>query len=121
MYSIDYKQRAVAFKDEGHTFKEFKEAFNIPPETYYLWKEKLENGYYDKKIIRERKRKIDKNELKQALIEKPDAYLWELAEQCGCTATAVFYALKELTITRKKRPLPIEKSPKSNVKSIRIG
>jgi hypothetical protein len=36
MYSIDYKQRAVAFNDEGHTFKELKEAFNIPPETYYL-------------------------------------------------------------------------------------
>jgi hypothetical protein len=27
MYSIDYKQRAVAFKDEGHTLKELKEAF----------------------------------------------------------------------------------------------
>jgi putative heme iron utilization protein len=66
-------------------------------------------------------KKIDKNELKQALIEKPDTYLWELAEQCGCTATAVFYALKKLTITRKKRALPIPKSPKSNVKNIRIG
>jgi hypothetical protein len=29
MYSIDYK---------------------IPPETYYVWKEKIENGYYDKKL-----------------------------------------------------------------------
>jgi transposase len=121
MYSIDYKQRTIAFKDEGHTFKELKEAFNIPPETYYLWKEKLENGYYDKKIIRERKRKIDKNELKQALIEKPDAYLRELAEQFGCTAAAVFYALKKLNITRKKRPLPIPKSPESSVKNIRVG
>jgi hypothetical protein len=44
--------------------------------------------------------------------------LGELAEQCGCTATAVFYALIKLTITRKKRPLPIEKSPKNNVKRI---
>jgi transposase-like protein len=50
MYSNDYKRRAVAFKDEGHTFKELKEAFNIPPETYYVWKEKIENGYYDKKV-----------------------------------------------------------------------
>jgi transposase len=107
MYSIDYKRRTVAFKDEGHTFKELKEAFTIPPETYYLWKEKIENGCYDRKIIRERTRNIDKHELKQALIEKPDAYVGELAEQFGCTAAAVFYALKKLNITRKKRPVPI--------------
>jgi transposase len=92
----------VAFKDEGHTFKELKEAFKIPPETYYLWKEKLENGYYDKKIVRERRRKINKNELKQAITERPDSFLWELAERFGCTATAAFYALIKLNITRKK-------------------
>ncbi|MDR2923017.1 MAG: helix-turn-helix domain containing protein [Treponema sp.] len=44
MYSNDYRQRAVVYKDEGHTFNELKEAFQIPPETYYLWKERLENG-----------------------------------------------------------------------------
>jgi transposase-like protein len=38
MYSKDYRQRAVAYKDEGHTFKELKEAFDIPPETYYQWR-----------------------------------------------------------------------------------
>jgi transposase len=102
MYSNDYRRCSVAFKDEGHTFNELKEAFQIPPETYYLWKERLENGYYDKKITRERRRKIDKNELKQAITEKPDAYLWELAEKFGCTATAVFYALRKMNITRKK-------------------
>jgi transposase-like protein len=40
-YSIDYKKRAVAYKQEGHTFKQLREAFDIPPETYYIWKEKL--------------------------------------------------------------------------------
>jgi transposase len=99
---MDYRQRALAYKDEGHTFKELREAFKIPPETYYKWKRNLENGYYDKKIIRERKRKIDKEELKKAVAEKPDIYLRELAEKFGCKESSVFRALKKLKITRKK-------------------
>jgi hypothetical protein len=34
MYSIDFIKRAVAYKEEGHTFKELKDTFNIPSETY---------------------------------------------------------------------------------------
>jgi transposase-like protein len=112
-YSRDYKQRAVAYKQEGHTFKQLREAFGIPPETYYDWKEKLESGYYEIPIKRERKRKIDKDMLRQAVARQPDAYLYELAEQFNCTASAVFYALAKLNITRKKRLLPIRKNRKS--------
>jgi len=93
---MDYRMRAVAYKDEGHTFKELKEVFKIPAQTYYQWKEKFQNGYYETKIIRERKRKIDKGELKQAIAKKPDAYLHELADKFNCTESAVFYALKRL-------------------------
>ena len=117
-YSIDYKKRAVAYKQDGHTFKELHEAFKIPPETYYTWKSKLENGYYNTKIKFERKRKIDKAELKQAVEERPDAYLIELAELFQCSPQAVFYALRKLNITLKKRPLPIQKNLMKNVRNI---
>jgi transposase-like protein len=119
-YSMDYRERAVAYKQEGHTFKQLREAFGIPSETYYQWREKLADGYYQTPIKRERVRKIDKAVLRQAVADRPDAFLKEYAGQFGCTATAVFYALKKLNITRKKRPLPIPKSPKSGVKNIRI-
>jgi len=46
--------------------------FKIPPETYYLYKEKLENGYSGEKVFRERKRKIDKDILRQAVKDNPD-------------------------------------------------
>jgi transposase len=103
-YSKDYKERAVAYKQEGHTFKQLREAFDIPPLTYYDWKEKLESGYYDVTIKRERTGKIDKEKLKQAVARRPDAYLYELAEPFGCTPQAVFYMLETLHITLKKRP-----------------
>jgi transposase-like protein len=113
-YSIDYKRRAVAYKQEGHTFKQLREAFGIPSETYYDWKKKLESGYYEAKTKQERNRKIDKDLLRQAVAQQPDAYLSELAKQFDCTATAVFYALEKLNITRKKRSLPIRKNRKNN-------
>ena len=106
-YSMDYKKRAVAYKQEGHTFQQLREAFGIPSETYYQWEQKLRSGYYETPIKRERKRKIDKEALRQAVQDKPDAFLKEYAEQFGCTPTAVFYALEKLDITRKKRLSPI--------------
>jgi hypothetical protein len=48
--------------------------------------------------------------LRQAVADKPDAFLTEYAEQFGCTATAVCYALAKLGITRKKAFTYYEKS-----------
>jgi hypothetical protein len=52
--------------------------------------------------------------VKHAVAEKPGAYLKELAEPFNCTAMAVFYALENLSMARKKRPLPATKNPQSN-------
>lgn len=49
MYSIDFKKQAVKYKENGHTFKELNEAFNISAQTYYDWKKKFEQGYFEKK------------------------------------------------------------------------
>jgi len=115
---MDFRLRAAAYKDEGHTFDELYEALKIPAQTYYNWKRRLESGYYEKTIVRTRKRKIAKDELKKAVEQKPDAYLRELAEKFDCSATAVSKALKKLNITRKKSASAITKNRK---KSARIS
>jgi len=120
-YSIDFIKRAVAFRQEGHTFAQLREAFDIPSATYYDWEAKLNNGHFDITIKRERNRKIDKETLKQAVAERPDAFLKEYAEQFSCTPTAVHYALKKLNITRKKRLLPILKNPRRSGRSLPHG
>ena len=110
-YNIEFIKRAVTYKQNGHSFKELREAFDIPPETYYIWESRLESGYYEiKKGIQERKRKIDREQLKNAVANKPDAYLYELAELFNCSPQAIFYMLQKLNITLKKRPLPIVKN-----------
>jgi len=58
----------------------------------------------DGKVKRQRKCKIDREKLRQAVAEKPDAYLLrELAKQFDCTSQAVFYMLRKLGITLKKK------------------
>lgn len=52
MYSIDFKKQAVKYKENGHTFKELNEAFNISAQTYYDWKKKFEQGFYQREHAR---------------------------------------------------------------------
>ena len=59
--SIDFIKRVVAYKQEGHTLKQLREAFGLPAETYYDWKEKLENRFdFGIKAKGGWRRKIDK-------------------------------------------------------------
>ena len=102
-YSIDFRRKAVEYRQKGHTFDELREAFGIPPETYYQWKERIDSGYYDtERPKQERLRKIDKEKLRQAVLEKPDIFLHELARMFDCTPQSVHNMLKKLGITRKK-------------------
>lgn len=112
-YDIEFIKRAVDYRQNGHSFKQLREAFGIPPETYYQWKYNLEIGYYDiEKGKQERKRKIDREQLKLAVANKPDAYLYEFAELFDCSPQAIFYMLEKMNITLKKRPLPTVKNLK---------
>lgn len=98
--------------DEGHTYRELYEAFKIHPSNIEAWRKLLaETGSLEPKY-RERKSsgKIDMERLQRAVEEKPDAYLRELALEFGCSKQAVFYALKKLKLTYKKKHSPIRKS-----------
>ena len=63
---------------------------------------KFASGYFEQEHKFERKGKIDKEALANAVLQTPDAYLKELAEPFNCTEQAVFYALKKLPITYKR-------------------
>lgn len=118
-YNIDYRKAAMEFKENGHTFKQLKEVFKITSQTYYNWVElQKRTGSLEIRKNETRKRKIDLTKLKQAIEEKPDAYLYELAKPFGCTIQAVFYALKKSKITYKKRLLHTQKNVKKNGKNI---
>ena len=103
-YTTDYRQAAIEFKQSGHTFAELKEVFKITPRTYYQWVELLETtGSLQYRNASQRQGKIDLEKLKQAVEEKPDAYLRELAVKFGVSTTAIHKRLEKHKITYKKR------------------
>jgi transposase len=111
-YSIDYRKAAIEFKQSGHTFAELKKVFKITARTYYQWLELQEKtGSLQFRNAKERQGKIDPEKLKQALEEKPDAYLRELAAKFGVSTTAIHKRLKKCKITYKKRHSLTLKNP----------
>jgi transposase len=103
-YTIEFRKQVLEYMAEGHTVKELYDTFQIRPSTVVNWKKLLEkNGSLEPVYSKSRSRIIDKEELKRAIEEKPDAYLYELSAKFGCTEQAVFYALKKLNVTRDKK------------------
>ncbi|MEG2057462.1 MAG: IS630 transposase-related protein [Romboutsia sp.] len=103
-YDIKFKQRALEYREEGHTFKETCKTFKIAETTLIRWIEKEKEGKLEEVKIRDRKpKKICPNKLVEYIKINPDAYLIEIAENFKCSTTAVLKALKKLNITRKKR------------------
>ena len=112
-YSIDYRTRVLEYMDEGHTYKEAYNTFKIYPSTITDWRKmQAEKGTLMPQYRETRKRKIDIEKLEQALERKPDASLAELANPFDCTEQAIFYALKKVKITVKKKNIPIQKNQK---------
>jgi transposase len=103
-YTIEFRKQVLKYIAEGHTVKELYETFQIRPSTVFNWKKLIEkNGSLEPVYSKSRSRIIDKEELKRAVEEKPDAFLYELSAKFGCTEQAVFYALKKLNVTRDKK------------------
>ena len=108
-YSKDYKECAVRYKRNKHTFKETQEIFGMSKSTYYEWEKEYDAGFPEKPK-RTCEKKINKEALRQAVEERPDSELSELAEPFNCTPQAVFYALERMGITLKKRLLRIQRN-----------
>jgi transposase len=93
------------------------EAFGVDSKRYYSWKKQLEEtGSLECRAPKERKGKINKQELARLLEEHPDWYLREFAEKFHVCLQAIDKMFKKLGVTRKKKLLPIRKNRKKNGK-----
>jgi transposase len=102
-YSADYRKAAIKYKQNGHTFKDLKEAFGITPRTYYQWVKILEEtGMTKLEIAKTRWGKINPTGLRKAVEVKTDLYLRELSEKFNCSMAAVHKRLVQLGFTYKK-------------------
>ena len=103
-YNMDFKKRAIANHQEGHTQNEVSAVFDIHTATIREWEARLAAGKLEPEYPKTRKpRKLPPDELKRYYEENPDAFLEEAGAHFGCSAEAVRKALKKHKITRKKK------------------
>ncbi len=102
-YPTKYRERTIEYRKEGHTLEETHRTFKVSIATIRKWEKQLEKeGNLEKKPLNRSYKKVNPEKLIAYVAEHPDAYQKEIAQECGCSATAIYLAMKRLKITRKK-------------------
>ena len=103
-YSVDLRKRVLDYLRRKDDKKAASELFNVGIATVYRWiKQQKEKGHVEPHHREYVYKKLDYNLLAQYVKDHPDHFLLEIAEHFSVTEQAIFYALKKLKITRKKR------------------
>ena len=109
-YSSDLRERVIHYLEKGHDKKSAADFFSVGIATIYRWvKQKKVTGNLAPKRRERTYQKIDNQRLKEYIEAHPEHFLREIAKEFSVTEQAIFYALKRLKITRKKRLLSIRK------------
>jgi len=116
---MEFRRKAVEYRQNGHSFRDLRKEFGISPQTFYNWEERLASDFYDSKRPQNQPanpatngpgnyiRKIDTEKLRQAIADRPDIFLSELAQMFGCSRQGIHHMMKKLGIT-KINPTPHE-------------
>lgn len=106
-YTIEIRQKAMAYWEKCNDIDQVIQAYGVSRSTLYSWKKlQQDTGELTAQSHGTQPRKIDREQLKTYVEQHNDAYLSEIAEQFNCTPQGIFYALKSIGITLKKRPRP---------------
>jgi len=97
-YSIDMRERAVNYVQDGGKRSDACRLFNIDRKTLYHW---LRSEDLTPKAHGPRKRKLDKEALRCHVRDYPDALLRERAQYFGVRHQSIWFALKQMQIVKK--------------------
>ena|ERR1700679_1730789 len=98
-YSVDLRERVVAFCREGGSKTEAARRFGVHRLTVYSW---LGAKSLEPKKHGRRNRKLDWDALKRDIDQHPDLLLWERAQKFGVAVNAIWYAMQQMKISNKK-------------------
>jgi len=99
-YSIDLRKRVVDYVENGGRIAQAVGLFQVGRATIYRWLGRLDLRATQ---VKRRKRKLDWQALEKDVKENPDTKLIDRAKKFGVRPSAIFYALKEMKITLKKK------------------
>jgi transposase len=103
-YSVDLRKRVLDYLESDNDKRTASKLFKVGIATVYRWiRQQKEQGHLEPHHREYVYRKLNYNELAKYVQDHPDYFLLEIADHFSVTEQAVFYALKKLKITRKKR------------------
>jgi transposase len=109
-YSIDLRKRVLQYLETNNNKMQTSQLFQVGIATIYRWvARKKKSGAIEPLKKKNTYQKIDNQKLISYVEQNPDHFLSEIAKNFGLTLQAIFYALRRLKITRKKRPHFIKK------------
>lgn len=99
-YSLDLRKRVIEFIEKGGSVSKAAKNYQVSRATIYRWQ-----GREDLKPtqVTRRKRKLDWDAVRKDIEQNPDTKLSDRAKNFGVRTNAIWYAIKEMKITRKKR------------------
>ena len=112
-YSLDLRERVLIYLEEGGDKRTASHLFQVGIATVYRWvARKREKGHVQPIRRKYAYKRIDDDKLIEYIKVHPDQFLSEIGAHFNLTPQAIFYALKRLKITRKKRLRFIRKEMK---------
>lgn len=103
-YSVDLRRRVLEYIEETADKTKASQLFKVGTATIYRWiARKKQSGTIAPSPKKAYKKKIDDQKLITYVEKNPDHFLSEIATHFNTTLQAIFYALRRLKNTRKKR------------------
>ncbi len=114
-YSQDLRDRVINYIKSGNTQVSASKLFSLNISTVNKWYSRYrKEGNCKARARPGAKRKVDLEALANYVIENPDAKLKDLAKKFGVSIWGIYYWLKKLGFSYKKKPLPIWKRVKKS-------
>lgn len=119
MYGVEVRRLVLSLIEEQHkSERDVAEFLKISERSIDRWKVLAKKDDLIPKTSGQRKKKLDPEAIRSYVEKNPDHILATIAEHFNVRISAIWYRLKRMKITLKKRPHYTESETKVSAKSL---
>ena len=114
-YPLKFRQKVLSVKEQySLTYEETAKRFCIGKDSLTRWKNNIEpKATKNRPSIR-----VDMEKLKKDIEEYPDGYMYERAQRLSVSKSGIYFALRRLGMSFKKRPSDTQRQISRNSKPL---
>jgi transposase len=119
MHKLEVRKVVIDLLEKKHkSVKEVGDLINISSRSIFRWKALAKKGSLQPRTNGPRRRKLDPEALRVYILKNPDHILNTMAEHFKVGKSAIWYCLKRMKITLKKRQRFIESVMQPNERNL---